>query len=249
MENLQKADDAFDGFDLTDLEDDSGAFDLSRGVWRQGPWQELDALRKKLEVRTHARAACVEGIVLDLDTGFRVWGGVSLEKGWPAWARGPPRLLLCALFGFTLSPGLSRGGFPAAPLPSPLPSPQNLRELRDLVRNLGRATGRGPLRRAPRQIPKRGAPMGVIRTPESAEETRGLTRSDDISRMLPSEAQLLAASKPGPGRQGVKAARLLHYARRLERNLLTYERVGWSDVPAQTRGGTVRAPLRYDPLA
>lgn len=46
-----QADDAFEGFDLTDLEDDSGAFDLSRGVWRQGPWQELDALRRKLEVR------------------------------------------------------------------------------------------------------------------------------------------------------------------------------------------------------
>lgn len=48
----RQADDAFEGFDLTDLEDDSGAFDLSRGVWRQGPWQELDALRKKLEART-----------------------------------------------------------------------------------------------------------------------------------------------------------------------------------------------------
>lgn len=82
--------------------------------------------------------------------------------------------------------------------------------------------------------------MGVVRTPESQEETRGLTRSDDISRMLPSEAQMLAASKAGPNRTGVKAARLLHYARRLERTLLTYERVGWTDTPAQTRNGTVR---------
>lgn len=128
-------------------------------------------------------------------------------------------------------------------------SPQNLRELRDLVRNLGRATGRGPLRRAPRQMAKRGAPLGVIRTPESQEETRGLTRSDDISRMLPSEAQLLAASKAAPGRKGLPSARLLHYARRLERTLLTYERVGWTDVPAQTRSGTVRGAAPSCPVS
>lgn len=56
-----QADDAFEGFDLTDLEDESGAFDLSRGVWRQGPWQELDALRRKLEARGRAPAgpACL----------------------------------------------------------------------------------------------------------------------------------------------------------------------------------------------
>lgn len=53
---------------------------------------------------------------------------------------------------------------------------------------------------------------------------------------------MLAASKAGPNRTGVKAARLLHYARRLERTLLTYERVGWTDTPAQTRTGTEVRP-------
>ena len=40
VDNLQKAEDAFDGFDMNDLADDSSAaFDLSRGVWREGGWQ------------------------------------------------------------------------------------------------------------------------------------------------------------------------------------------------------------------
>ena len=50
VDNLQKAEDAFDGFDMNDLADDSSAaFDLSRGVWREGGWQELDSLRSKLQ--------------------------------------------------------------------------------------------------------------------------------------------------------------------------------------------------------
>ena len=55
--------------------------------------------------------------------------------------------------------------------------------------------------------------------------------------MLPSEAQLLAAAKPSATRKGIPAARLLHFARRLERNLLSYERVGWTDMPAITLAG------------
>ena len=70
-----------------------------------------------------------------------------------------------------------------------------LRELRDLVRALGRGGGKGPLKRAPEQIYKSGAPLGVILSEHSPEETRGLTRSGDISRMLPIEAGLLAAGR------------------------------------------------------
>ena len=47
-----QAADAFDGFDLSDLQDETGSFDLSRGVWREGGWQELDSLRRKLEARS-----------------------------------------------------------------------------------------------------------------------------------------------------------------------------------------------------
>ena len=62
----------------------------------------------------------------------------------------------------------------------------------------------------------------------------GLCRSDDISRMLPSEMALIA--------HGSRAARLLHFARRMERTLLSYERVGWSEEPAVTREGTEIRP-------
>ena len=114
---------------------------------------------------------------------------------------------------------------------------QRLRELRDLVRNLGRGSGKGPLRRAPRQAERRGAPQGLVRSPEAPEETRGLTRSDDLGRMLPSEATLLAAARGGPDRRPLPAARLLHFARRAERTLLSYERVGWAEAPAATSHG------------
>ena len=64
---------------------------------------------------------------------------------------------------------------------------EDLRELRDLVRSLGRGGGWGPLRRAPVQyLDMKGRP-GLLRTILEQQETRGLTRSDDISRLLPSE--------------------------------------------------------------
>ena len=66
-------------------------------------------------------------------------------------------------------------------------------------------------------------PLGVIRSEESPEETRGLTRSGDLSRMLPIEARLLATrNKDSVGRK-------LFMARRAERMLLSYERAGWVD--------------------
>lgn len=73
---------------------------------------------------------------------------------------------------------------------------ETLRELRDLVRSLGRGGGKGPLKKAPEVVYRSGMPAGVIRSEESPEETRGLTRSGDLSRMLPLEAHLLAAGWP-----------------------------------------------------
>jgi len=142
---------------------------------------------------------------------------------------------------------------------------EELRELRELVRSLGRGGGKGPLKKAPQQLYKSGAPPGVIRTEQSPEETRGLTRSGDISRMLPMETHLLAAGWPrrnksnrntnnGNGNtnlsslyseeeekqeeeneltrkeeEGSRACRLLFMARRAERQLMSYERTGWSE--------------------
>ena len=115
---------------------------------------------------------------------------------------------------------------------------ENLKELRELVRSLGRGGGKGPIRRAPQQVYKSGMPLGVIRSEESPEETRGLTRSGDISRMLPSEARLLASGWPkGDMKKGSKACRRLFLARRAERTLLSYERAGWvDDQPSRVTG-------------
>ena len=159
MDKLDKAAKAFEGLDLDDLADGPEGFDLTRGLWQQTGWKELDSLRKKL---------------------------------------------------------------------------QDLKELRDMVRSLGRGSGRGPLRRAPRQRERQGFPMGLVRSPMEPEQTSGLCRSDDLSRMMPSEMVLLASSLP--------QARLLHFARRAERTLLSYERVGWSEEPAVTVEGFETRP-------
>ncbi|KXZ45227.1 hypothetical protein GPECTOR_57g517 [Gonium pectorale] len=104
---------------------------------------------------------------------------------------------------------------------------EELKELRDLVRSLGRGGGWGPLRRAPVQFLDLNARPGLLRTILEAQETRGLTRSGDISRLLPAEAALLAR-----GRQ-VRQAKLLFYARLAEKALQTYERDGWGEYPTQ----------------
>ncbi|KAI7841137.1 hypothetical protein COHA_005107 [Chlorella ohadii] len=104
---------------------------------------------------------------------------------------------------------------------------EDLKELRDLVRSLGRGGGWGPLRRAPVQhLDMRGRP-GLLRTTLEAQETRGLTRSDDLSRLLPSEAALLARGRT------VRQAKLFFYAKMAEKGLATYERDGWGEFPTQ----------------
>ena len=124
---------------------------------------------------------------------------------------------------------------------------EQLRELRDLVRSLGRAAGKGPLRRAPAQVDAPRRPPGMLRSPLQPEETAGLARSGDLSRMLPHEAHLVAAGWPrgrgSPGPDGVtlitgsRPARLLHLARRAERTLQSYDRTGWLEgEPARTTG-------------
>ncbi len=104
---------------------------------------------------------------------------------------------------------------------------EDLRELRDLVRSLGRGGGWGPLRRAPVQKLDMKGRNGLLRTVLEAQETRGLTRSGDISRLLPAEAAVLARGR------SVRQAKLLFYARLAEKGLQTYERDGWSEFPTQ----------------
>jgi uncharacterized protein with von Willebrand factor type A (vWA) domain len=73
---------------------------------------------------------------------------------------------------------------------------ENLPELRELVKSLGRGGGKGPLRRAPEELEQPRAPFGVVRSPLQPEEVRGLARSGDLSRMLPSEIMLMAHGWP-----------------------------------------------------
>lgn len=68
----------------------------------------------------------------------------------------------------------------------------------------------------------RGRP-GLLRTTLEAQETRGLCRSDDISRLLPSESAMLARGRT------VRASKLLFYAKLAEKALQTYERDGWGE--------------------
>eukprot|EP00879_Flechtneria_rotunda_P013426 GHRR01014017.1.p1 GENE.GHRR01014017.1~~GHRR01014017.1.p1 ORF type:complete len:601 (+),score=219.05 GHRR01014017.1:188-1990(+) len=138
---------------------------------------------------------------------------------------------------------------------------ENLKELRELVRSLGRSGGKGPLRRAPEEVDAPRYPAGVVRSPLQPEEVRGLTRSGELSRMLPSEMALLAHGWPrkvatAAGNTaiaqgdvsasiqeeeyylpGAHAARMLHRVRRAERMLLSYERCGWlDDTPSRLTG-------------
>lgn len=105
-----------------------------------------------------------------------------------------------------------------------------LRSLRDLVRSLGRSSGlKPPLGRAPRLIAARQRetppPLpGALLSVAAPNETRGLNRSGDLGRILPSESALLAAAtalrRP--------SLRRLFSSRRVERTLLSYERSGWA---------------------
>lgn len=71
----------------------------------------------------------------------------------------------------------------------------------------------------------------MIKSAIQPEETSNLCRSGDLSRMLPSEAMLIASGWPKIQHQNIneirsKNARLLHLVRRAERNLMSYERSG-----------------------
>jgi len=77
-------------------------------------------------------------------------------------------------------------------------------------------------------------PPGALRTTAAPSDTRGLSRSGDLARILPSELALLAAStalrRP--------SLRRLFSSRRVERTLTSYERSGWAEEAAEPpRGG------------
>ena len=93
---------------------------------------------------------------------------------------------------------------------------ERLPQLRELVRQLGRlqhaTDGESVAERIMVPVRRLEAELREVRTPLAASETRGIERSGEIARMLPSEALLLGHPK----------LRLLWHARRAERTLLTY---------------------------
>jgi len=111
---------------------------------------------------------------------------------------------------------------------------EDCRQLRELVRSLGRGAGWGPLRRSPVQAFDEAGRDGLIRSVLEQQETRGLCRSDDLGRMLPAEAALLAKGRTA------RPAKLLFFARMAERALLSYERDGWSEQPTEVPNPLVR---------
>lgn len=114
-----------------------------------------------------------------------------------------------------------------------------LKELRDIIRSLGRGVGlKGPLQRARAQEERVGSPTGVVRDEREPSEVRGLTRTADLSRMVPAEMQLIAAA-----RNGMHSAKRLHMVRRAERKLLSYERSGWVEEAAVTHRRLEVRPL------
>ena len=115
---------------------------------------------------------------------------------------------------------------------------QNLEKckpLRDLVRSLGRGAGWGPLRRSPVQaLDMSHGREGLLRSILEQQETRGLCRSDDLARMLPSEACMLAKGRTKP------VAKRLFFAKFVQQSLLSYERDGWHEQPTKVPNPLIR---------
>jgi uncharacterized protein with von Willebrand factor type A (vWA) domain len=128
---------------------------------------------------------------------------------------------------------------------------ERIPKLRDLVAMLGRMqVGGEDAERFQREVIERLSRVELerkeVRTPLVPTETRGVTLSGDIHRMLPSESALL----------GNERYRLLWHARWLERRLASYRVEGvdveWSEREVEreerTEETAERQPLRRGPI-
>jgi hypothetical protein len=104
----------------------------------------------------------------------------------------------------------------------------SMTELREMMKVLGRrptAEGSDIRRFAPRDLDRVGG-LGAQFDPLTRSSVNGLTLSNSLADMLPSEAVLL---------KGSPALRRLFMAKRVESKLLSYELSGWADVPSVPR--------------
>ena len=103
----------------------------------------------------------------------------------------------------------------------------DMRELRELVSLLGRrpaARGAKVHKFAP-QTAAPDSPFGAQLDPAERTSVTGLTLSNSLSEMLPSEAVLLKSASP--------TLRRLFLAKRVESKLLSYQLAGWTDTPTK----------------
>jgi len=128
--------------------------------------------------------------------------------------------------GFDLEPGLwEKQGW--LELEKLRPLLDQLKPFERLVKQLGRGGTRGRRRRSLLQRERANGSQRVVQSPLVSEEIseNAITRSDHLSRMLPSEAMLACSPEP--------ELQLLHTARRAERALLSYEFAGWLEAEAK----------------
>ena len=127
--------------------------------------------------------------------------------------------------------------------------------LRELMATLGdRVAEGGALRRGPAVRPSARAAPAAALSPLAPRELNGLERTGALSRLVPSEMALLAASRPADGdgdgdgaaRRGAAARspglRREFFARLAQNNLLGYSLEGWSDASGHPARRRARLP-------
>eukprot|EP00887_Chlorella_sp_A99_P000547 scaffold17.g547.t1 len=227
IDTLSKAGKAFEG--LESLLGGAG-FDLGGSIWGRKGWADMDNMRQKLEDVKELR-----DLVRSLGRGGG-WGPLRRAPIQYLDMKGRPGLLRTVLEAQASAAALG-GGQPRGAATRPG---------RPRVRPGGLSCPPAHAAGSGRMLRSRRATLPPSRRPQ---ETRGLTRSDDISRLLPSEAATLArgrqartaaraATPPPPRPCGarpllVRQSKLLFYAKLAEKALQCYERDGWGEFPTQ----------------
>jgi len=108
----------------------------------------------------------------------------------------------------------------------------NLPELSQLIQSLGRrptAENWNSWHKFVPRRPHREGGLGADFDPQRRESIDGITLSNSLSEMLPSEALLLCGNSTGSGGEML---RRLFLAKKVESKLLSYQLSGWTDIPS-----------------
>eukprot|EP01052_Picozoa_sp_SAG31_P020420 SAG31_NODE_1534_length_7987_cov_35.780933_2_plen_690_part_00 len=229
------ADDRYDDADTDD--DASGTTDPTASVPRwdkilKNPGQirlETDASDRSGDIMDrfrHQNRSSLDGIANQLLEGFKSKWSSQIEET----DRASKLLRELGGDGANLDPTLTdTAGWKHLESLKPLLDSDHMRPFEDLVRRLGRGGTRGRRRRALLQHAQPKGSRRVVQSSLVSEEISdgAICRSDELSRMLPSESMLACSENP--------ALKLLFTARRAERALVTYEYAGWIEMEAKPR--------------